>query len=99
MKGNTLNEFMDDLFSLGGPEKEFIFRGRNFFLETKYDEESGCLDMCIQEYKKDENQKNINEIHFTGSTQTECVKAFEEARFLDGLNIYEAESEIEVLFG
>ena len=27
MTGNTLTEFMDDLLAMGGPEKEFVFRG------------------------------------------------------------------------
>ena len=26
MRGNTLTEFMDDLLTMGGPEKEFLFR-------------------------------------------------------------------------
>ena len=34
MKGNTLADFIDDLLSMGGPEKEFVFRDRFFFLES-----------------------------------------------------------------
>ena len=35
MKGNTLTEFMDDLLTMGGPEKEFLFRGRRYFMESQ----------------------------------------------------------------
>ena len=34
MKGNTLAEFLDDLLTVGGPEKEFVFRDRFSFLES-----------------------------------------------------------------
>lgn len=30
MKGNTLNQFMDDLYSMGGPEKEFLYNEKIF---------------------------------------------------------------------
>ena len=98
MKGNTLNEFMNDLLTVGGPEKEFSFRGKNFFLETTQSS-TLKLDMCIQEFLNNEEQTNINEFHFTGSTLHECVQKFQEAPIFDGLTIYEAETEIEVHFG
>ena len=28
MIGNTLSEFIDDILTMGGPEKEFLFRGK-----------------------------------------------------------------------
>ena len=28
MIGNTLSEFVDDILTMGGPEKEFLFRGK-----------------------------------------------------------------------
>lgn len=99
MKGNTLTEFMDDLLSVGGPEKEFTFRGRHFFLETTFNRSQGRFDMCIQEYLPEGEQKNINEFHFMGKTEPECVHKFEKAKIFNGLTIYEAEPEIEVLFG
>ena len=34
MKGNDLNQFIDDLYSMGGPEKEFIYKGNSYFLES-----------------------------------------------------------------
>lgn len=95
MKGNSLQEFVDDLLATGGPEKEFVFRNKRYFLETVYHPE------------KEENELSVDEINvpevkthsFYGKTIRECVEKFEKAPIFDGLNIYEAESEIEVLFG
>lgn len=99
MTGNTLNEFMNDLLTVGGPEKEFSFRGKMYFLETTQKDASELLDLSIQEFLDNEEQTNINEFHFIGSSLRECVKKFEKARIFDGLDIYQAESEIKVLFG
>lgn len=99
MKGNTLNEFMNDLLTVGGPEKEFIFREKNFFLETTQRTDSHQLDLSLQEFIGNESQTTINEFHFIGNTLTECVNKFEKAKIFDGMNIYEAEREIEVIFG
>jgi hypothetical protein len=95
MTGNSLQEFMDDLLAAGGPEKEFVFRSKRYFLETVYHSE------------KEENELSVDEINvpeaktysFCGKTIQECVEKFEKAPIFDGLNIYEAEQEIEVLFG
>jgi hypothetical protein len=35
MIGNTLNEFMDDLYSMGGPEKEFSYKDKRYFLQCE----------------------------------------------------------------
>mgnify|MGYP001075296585 CR=1 FL=1 len=35
MTGNTLTEFMDDLLAMDGPEKEFVFRGKRYFMEAQ----------------------------------------------------------------
>ena len=40
MIGNTIGEFIDDLLSAGGPEKEFIFRNNRYFMETIWHPES-----------------------------------------------------------
>lgn len=99
MKGNTLNEFMNDLLTFGGPEKEFVFRGKKFFLETTQIADSHQLDLSLQEFIDNESQTDINEFHFIGNTLAECVNKFEKAKIFDGMNIYEAENEIEVIFG
>ena len=35
MKGNTLIEFINDLRTMGGPEKESLFRGKRYFMESQ----------------------------------------------------------------
>jgi hypothetical protein len=35
----------------------------------------------------------------SSNNRQECVEAFEKAKIFDGMTIYEAESEIEVIFG
>lgn len=49
MKGQSINEFIYDLISMGGPEKEFVFRNRFFFLETMYRDEKDMLELYLDE--------------------------------------------------
>ncbi len=96
MKGNTVSEFINDLLTMGGPEKEFTFRGRRYFMEAQvYEKNSTLTEFVIFECFGDENY--IFRCH--GKNFRECVEQFENAKIFDGLTIYEAESEIEVLFG
>ncbi len=96
MKGNTLDEFMDDLITMGGPEKEFTFRGRRYFMESQpYEPDLTQKELVIFECFG--NQNYIFRCH--GKTREDCVHQFEKAKIFDGMTIYEAESEIEVLFG
>ena len=101
MKGQSINDFIDDLISMGGPEKEFVFRNRFFFLETMYREEKNMLELYLDEYDNtNQNEKLFLVRHsFWGKNNLECVNQFEQAKIFDGSTIYEAESEIEVLFG
>lgn len=96
MKGNTLAEFMDDLLTMGGPEKEFIFRGKKYFMQVQpYEKDNNLVEFVINECFDNENY--IFRCH--GKNNSECVAQFEKAKIFDGLNIYETESEIIVLFG
>lgn len=96
MNGNTLSEFMDDLLAMGGPEKEYLFRGRRYFLQCQtYEKDPSLIEMVIYECFGDENY--IFRCH--GKSFAECVAQFEQAAIFDGMTIYEAESEIDVLFG
>lgn len=48
MRGNTLTEFMDDLLTMGGPEKEFLFRGKRYFMEAQpYEEDPEQTEFVI----------------------------------------------------
>ncbi|MCH3973389.1 MAG: hypothetical protein LKE53_11645 [Oscillospiraceae bacterium] len=95
MKGNSLQEFMDDLLATGGPEKEFVFRKKRYFLETVYYSEKAENELSVDEIDMPKGKT----YSFRGKTLRECVEKFENAPIFDGLTIYEAESEIEVLFG
>jgi len=101
MTGNTIGEFIDDLLMMGGPEKEFVFRKKYYFLETTYDESTSIFRLCIDEYDntKPERKILIQSYCFTGKNYAECVNTFEDAEIFDNMTIYQAEQEIEVLFG
>lgn len=95
MKGNTISEFMNDLYACGGPEKDFLFRGKRYFLETIAKGNSELLELYIFEVNDTDNVV----FSCTGKTFRDCVEQFEEAKIFDGKTIYQVEQEIEVLFG
>ena len=96
MTGNTFAGFMDDLLSMGGPEKEFLFRGKKYFLQSQLSEK----DTALIELEVFECFGECNNIFlYYGKDYAECVEQFEQAPIFDGLTIYEAEKEIEVLYG
>lgn len=95
MKGSTLAEFINDLRTMGGPEKEFTFRDKRYFLETIRQKETGLLEMYI--FEVSDTDPII--ARFFGKDFNECTDKFEEAKIFDGKTIYDVEDEIEVLFG
>ncbi len=94
MKGNTLDEFINDIISICGPEKEFLFKNRRYFLDTSYNKEKEMYALYIYELK---NNKMIFDCF--GKTLADCFEKFEKAKIFEGETIYEAERQIEVLFG
>ena len=100
MKGNNLGEFIDDILISGGPEKEFIFRDKYYFLESTYHTDDS-IELHIDEYDegKSNEPKYVRRYSFFGKNLYDCMNKFGLAKIFDGLTIYEAESEIEVLFG
>ena len=94
MKGNSLNEFIDDLYSMGGPEKEFLYKDKRYFLQCEAID-GNVIEMVI--FQCFGRQEYI--FRHKGKTFAECVEAFEKAKIFDGKTIYEAEKDIEVLFG
>lgn len=93
MKGNTLNEFINDLYY--NPEKEILFHNKRYML-------SGFVDATgeiytLEVYTIGEECKTVFE--HTARARHECVAAFEKAKIFDEKTIYEAESDIEVLYG
>ncbi|MCF0144681.1 MAG: hypothetical protein HUJ79_06285 [Firmicutes bacterium] len=101
MKGNTIGEFIDDILMTGGPEKEFVFQDRYYFLETVLEQEGEEYILTIDEYNNSnpEKKKLICTHTYKGRTLQECVETLEKDCIFDNMNIYQAEREIEVLFG
>lgn len=101
MKGNSLNEFMNDLYANGGPEKEFTYGDRYFILqcEAGADKNKRILRLDACKLQNGDAGDYIESFFFGGATLAECVEAFEKAKIFDGKNIYEVEKDIEVLFG
>ena len=92
MKGKTIARFIDALYD--NPEIEAQFRNIRFMV-------SGYLD-ADDNYtlRVDTIEKNsVQLFSLTSKSRQECVSVFENARIFCGLTIYEAEKEIEVLFG
>ena len=70
MKGDTLTEFIDDLLTMGGPEKEYEYRGKKYMLECQpYEEDTTQIELVIFECFGDENY--IFRCH--GKTLKDCV--------------------------
>ena len=96
MKGNTLQQFVDDILTMGGPEKEYLYRGKLYMLECNIDlqDNSTIVLTIFQCFGK---EKVI--FQCKGKTFRECFEQYEKASLYDGQTIYEAEKEIEVVFG
>ncbi len=55
MIGNTLSEFIDDILTMGGPEKEFLFHGKKYMLQSqKYEDNPSLTELVIFECFGDE---------------------------------------------
>ena len=93
MKGNTLNEFMDDMYH--NPEKEISYCGKRYMV-TGYVDET-CELYTLEVYTIEKDCKEL--FKHTSKVRYECVEAFENAKIFEGKTIYEAEENIEVLFG
>ncbi len=93
MKGNTLNIFIDDLYH--NPEKEILYNNQQYIISGFVDR-TGEL-YTLEVYTIGKESKTL--FAFTSKIRRECVEAFEKAQIFDGKNIYEAEKDIEILYG
>lgn len=94
MRGNTLEGFMADIAACGGPEKEFLYRGKTYLLETDFNGEHGCAELVMFECGE-----GTCVFRCLGGDCAELARKFGKAKLFDGRTIREAEGEIEVLFG
>ncbi len=101
MKGNNLNEFMDDLYYNGGPEKELIYQDKYYLIQCENSANKDDHILRVDEHILLEGEvgEHLRAILFHGRSLAESVKQFEQAKIFNGKNIYEAEKDIEVIFG
>lgn len=92
MKGNTLNEFIDSLYL--NCDKEIVFHNRKMMIEAWLNPEEATYTLRVFECSEGEPVLFSK----TASDRSGCVASFEEAKIFDGKTVYEAESEIEVLY-
>ena len=93
MHGNFLNEFIDDLYH--NPEKEIAYNGKRYMIAGFVNETDGPYTLTV--YTIEEDCKTL--FLFTSKDRQECVNAFENTKIFDGKTIYEAEKDIEVIYG
>lgn len=93
MKGNTLSEFIDSLY--WNCDKELFYQGRKIMVEGWLNPKDSTYTLrafeCCKGYPELFSK--------TDSNRNVCVSAFEKAAIFDSLTIYEAEKDIEVLYG
>lgn len=92
MVGKSIAAFMQSLYD--NPEIEFVFREKQYII-------SGWIETADTIYTLELWNISLNrlEFRFSDKRREQCVSQFEKAKIFDGLTIYEAESEIEVLYG
>lgn len=92
MKGKTIGAFIEALYD--NPEMELLFHGNRYLV-------SGWVDAEDKNYTLELWNVTLDCMAFqrTDAVRERCVTEFEKAPIFDGLTIYQAEQEIEVLFG
>lgn len=92
MQGKTVDAFVRELYD--NPEIEFVFHKNRYMLSGWVDGDNKSYTLELWNMTKD-----TLAFRETNAYRERCVTRFERARIFNGLTIYEAESEIEVLFG
>lgn len=93
MLGNDLNDFLNDMYY--NPEKEIVYDKQRYMV-VGYIDETGEL-YTLGVYTIEKNSKEL--FKCTSKERSECVEAFEQAKIFEGKTIYEAEKDIEVIYG
>lgn len=93
MKGNDLNQFIDDLYH--NPEKEISYRGVRYMICGYFSPGANVYTLEVNTIEK--SPRTL--FRHTSSERCECVRSFVNAKIFDGKTIYEAEQDIEVLYG
>ena len=82
---------MDDMYH--NPEKEIIYHEQRLMISGFL--EGNLYNICVDTISAP--SKRLFEVASTD--RSKCVEAFEKAKIFDGLTVYEAEQDIEVLYG
>ena len=93
MKGNDLDQFIDDLYH--NPEKEISYRGVRYMIRGYFSPGANVYTLEVNTIEK--SPRTL--FSHTSSERRECVRSFVSAKIFDGKTIYEAEQDIEVLYG
>ncbi len=92
MINEKLSDFLNNLYI--SPEIEHSFRGKIYFLEWwRNNDATYTITMFIC------NEENTLIFEENFPTLRECIEYYKQAKCYEGLTIYQAEKEIEVLFG
>lgn len=97
MTGMNIGEFMDKVYY--GDEIEFILGDTTYFIQGNHRDDKFYLTVDYWKYT-DGNEPNHDYLLslICGSAE-ERINKFETAKIFDGRTIYEAEKDIEVVFG
>lgn len=92
MINENINDYINSLYT--SPTIEHTFRGNYYILEWWWNKNNTWT---ITLFTCGEKGKLIFEEKFP--TLRECIEYYKQAKCYEGLTIYQAEKEIEVLFG
>ena len=97
MKGMDLNDFINKIYY--GDEIEFKFNGTTYFIQGYRENDKFFL--CVDYWAKTDGTEPEHDYAFSVYCNSlgECVDQFEKAKIFGGKTIYEAEQDIEVVYG
>lgn len=93
MKGNYLNEFIDDLYH--NPEKEISYNGVSYMIRGYFSPDTNVYTLEVNTIEL--SSRTL--FSHTSSDRHECVESLTNAKIFGGKTLYEAEQDIEVLYG
>jgi hypothetical protein len=92
MQGKKLSEFIDSLYS--NPEMEIEYHSKKYLI-SGYRSNDGKYILQV-----DSIEESSVQLFYCENEKIEtCIEEFEKAKMFDGKTIYEAEHEVNVLYG
>lgn len=90
MKGQSIQEFMDDIMSSRLVEKEFFYKGEEFMFVCDKNNDD-LYSIIITSYSNENHDITIKDKSLVG-----LYRKFENLKIIDGKTIYELDEDIEV---